>query len=139
MTPETKKLVLISALVVVFLLVIIYWWKQEHLGTPFFLDQMATENWHPIKFFYTGREKDRAGMSPRDYFLENQMNAATDVGPQYLEGDLKFHDHTGYMGMPIHNRPLKHPTPLALRLQAEIDGADWAEWAYQDLNRTGHY
>lgn len=136
---NNRTLLIFSAVLSVFLIIFFALTKQEHLGVPFFLDQMAMENDHPIKFFYEGREKDAAGMSPRDYFLENQMNASTYVGPQYLEGDLKFKDHTGYMGIPIKNRPLRHPTPLALHLQGEINGDAWAEWAYEDLNRTGHF
>lgn len=136
----TDHTIAYTVIIILFFVFIFYVYQnQEHLGVPFFLDQMAMENDYPVKFFYTGRQKDVAGMSERDYYLENQMNASSGVGPQYFDGDTQFIDHTGYMDMPIKNRPLKHPTPYALRKLAEINSNNFEEWAYQDLNKTGNF
>lgn len=136
---KNKKNLIFLGIIIILILIILYWYKKSEYMVPFFLDQMTMAYSDPLKFNYTGREKDVAGMSERDYYLENQMNSETGVGPQYLEGDLQFVDHTGYMDMPIQSRPLLHPTPLAMRKLAEINSNNFEEWAYQDLNRTGDF
>lgn len=136
---EWYKLV-IALIVVLVLLVMFYsWMGNEYLGQPYFLTQMAMAYSDPVKFNYLGYERDVSGMSSRDYYLENQMNASTHVGPQYLEGDTKFVDNTGYMSMPIKYRPLRKPSATAAQKQSELVSNNMEEYAYQELNQTGHY
>lgn len=132
-------LICYTLIIVILLFLFYYFYVSEHLENPFFLDQMAMESHDPIYLNYLGYERDVSGMSPRDYYLENQMNSSTKVGPQYFEGDLQFQDHTDYMGMPIKSRPLRNPSASASQLQSEIHSNNMEELAYQELNRTGHF
>jgi len=109
------------------------------MKTPYFLSQMVNESWDPVWFNYFSRVRDVSGQDSQDYYLENQMNASTGVGPQYFEGNLQFVDHTNYMDMPIKNRPLRNPSAAAAQMQSEINSNNMEEWAYIDLNQTGHY
>ena len=131
-------LICVAILVMVFL-ILFYTANAEYLGVPFFLDQMTMEYSDPAKFNFTGRERDVSGMSGRDYYLENQMNYATKVGPQYSKGDLQFVDQTGYMDMPIKYRPLRNPSASSAQLQSQLISNDMEEHAYQDLNQTGNF
>lgn len=131
---------LIIGVIILVLLLIFYWYAgAEHLGNPFFLDQMAMEYSDPTWLNYLGYERDVSGQSPRDYYLENQMNSETGVGPQYFEGDLQFKDHTGYMDMPIKYRPLRRTSASAAQMQSELVSNNLEEYAYQDLNHGGFY
>lgn len=96
-------------------------WVSEHMGEVFYLDQMVMKNPDPIGFHYTGRERDIAGMSGRDYYLENDINAKNLVSPFYFEGDQAFVDHTDYLGM----RPQYRP-------QAVTAGVMAAQMAFRD-------
>src|SRR5579883_581506 len=97
--------------IILILLLVVYFWQygQEHLNDPWFLNQMAMLYPDHTYFNYFGRsERDVSGMAMDDYYLENQINSETGVGPQYLEGDQAFSDKTGYMTMPIKYRPLRN-------------------------------
>ena len=129
------------AVLVVLILILLLWWYfgAEGFHSPYFLDQMAMASFDPTRLNYLGYERGVAGMSERDYYLENQMNASTKVGPQYMKDNTQFADHTGYMGMPIKYRPLRNMSASAAQKQAEIHSNDMEEYAYQDLNQVGHY
>lgn len=133
----------IVAIVVILIVIFIFFYHSggsEHFAKPWFLNQMAMEYPDPTWFNYFGRTvRDDAGMSSQDYYLENEMNAETGVGPQYFEGASAFKDHTGYMDMPIKYRPLRHPTPQALKIQSEIESNNLEEELYRELNRGEIY
>lgn len=103
---EPIKIALIVALVVFILLVFMYFSTTlaEHY-TNFYLDQMAEKNSDPMYFKYSGWERDVDGMSPRDYYLENQTNYLNQIAPGYFEGDGLYSDKTGYLNMPPEYRP----------------------------------
>jgi len=73
--------------------------------SDWYLDQMAMRYPDPTTFIYTGDERDVAGMSGRDYYLENKTNYLNGVAPPYFEGAARFVDQTDYLGMPAEYRP----------------------------------
>lgn len=135
-----KNKVFVAIIIILVLLFVYYYWLRgaEHLGVPFFLDQMAESSQDPLTMNYLGRERDVSGMSKHDYFLENDMDSRTGVLEQIFTED-KFSDQDGYMNLPIKYRPLKSTSASAAQLQSEIHSNDMEEWAYDDLNRTGHF
>lgn len=138
----SDKQIYIAVFVVLFLFIIFIISKKtsssEHLGVPFFLDQMAMSYSDPTWFNYLGYERDVAGMSSRDYYLENQLNASTKAAPQYLENNSNFIDHTNYMDMPIKYRPGKR-NASATQINSELNSNNLEELAYLDLNKVGQY
>lgn len=115
---------LVIAIVLVLVLVVFLMRRERMSGRRLiFLDQMANENWDPIYFKWAGRERDIAGMSGRDYYLENQTYVNTHtiptrrMAPRIYEGNRMFHDQTCYMGMPPRYRP---KVPGCLRRECRI-------------------
>src|ERR1700744_902813 len=100
-----KLLCAVVIVVVIFLVLYLIRAQSEHMGDPFYLQQMAMANQDPTLFHYTSREKDVAGEDQQDYYTENQMNAETGVGPQYMEGNSQYEPHDDYLGMPAQFRP----------------------------------
>jgi hypothetical protein len=68
---------------------------------------MAMKNSDPMYFKYSSWERDIDGNSPRDYYLENQMNYLNGVAPGYFVGDQLYVDHTDFLNMPKWYRPAK--------------------------------
>lgn len=128
---------------VVILIILLIWWLltggSEHLGNPWFLDQFSMASSDPVWMNYLGYERDVLGQSPRDYYLENQINSQSGVGPQYFENDTAFMNHDDYKSMPIRYRPLRQPSATKLQIQSEIKSNDMEENLYDDLNRVGNY
>src|ERR1700678_3377538 len=132
---DANKFIWCAVIVIILIIIFFYYARtSEHLGVPFFLDQMAMTYPDPTWFNYLGYERDVSGMSQRDYYLENQMNASTGSGPQYLEGNRNFKDHTDYMDMPIKNRPMRDPTSTALQIRLNLNSNNLEELVYSDLN-----
>lgn len=105
----------LCALLILVLVVLIYYslggWS-ERMTNSVYLDQIVYSHPDPLLMKYTGREKDIQGMSARDYYYENDLDARNLVGPQYLEGDSNYVDHTDYLDMPLEYRPAPHGTSL---------------------------
>ncbi len=135
---QTMQVLLVAAAILVLLLVL-YYTKTEHLNEPTYLNQMTMSAQDPAAMNYLGYERDVSGMSARDYYVENQMNASSGVGEQYFEGDQAFQDHTGFMGMPIKYRPLKNPSASAMQTQANLVSNNLEEYSFQDLAKDGFY
>lgn len=110
----------VIALVILLVLYFVCPGKGEHMGDPFYLNQMAMDNMDPSLFIYTNRERDVSGSDMQDYYLENQMNAETGVGPQYMEGNSKFVDHTDYLDMPMQFRPKVVSTGIVADFKGEM-------------------
>ncbi len=134
-----KTWAIIVVLVLLLIMFVMMYWGSELFHSPYFLDQMAMSSQDPTWLNYLGYERDVAGMSSRDYYLENQMNSSTKVGPQYMKGNTQFVDHTDYMDMPIKYRPLRNPSASALQKQAEMQSNNMEENAYRELNQVGSY
>jgi hypothetical protein len=100
-----KNFGLIVVLVCVLLLVLYFWHTSENFSEVFYLDQMAMKYSDPMYFKYSSWERDVDGMSPRDYYLENQTNYLNQIAPGYFEKDGLYVDHTDYLNMPPQNRP----------------------------------
>jgi hypothetical protein len=97
---------LIVSIVVLLLIVIWYWgYGAENFSEIYYLDQMAMKNSDPMYFKYSSWERDVDGMSPRDYYLENQANYTNQFAPGYFVGDQLYVDHTDYLNMPPKYRP----------------------------------
>lgn len=92
-----------TVVIIVLLILIFLWLRRERFTT--YLDQMAMESADPTLFKWTGNERDIAGMSPRDYYLENETYALSRVRPWLFRGNQMFKDHTCYLGMPRRYRP----------------------------------
>ena len=80
----------IIAVIVIIILTIAFWMSKEYLNDPFYLDQIAMESHNPMIIKYMGRVRDWRGMSPKDYYVENDMNSKNYAAPQYLSGDIIF-------------------------------------------------
>jgi hypothetical protein len=91
--------------VLVIVLIIVGFAKRENFGDVFYLDQMAMANQDPMRFKYTGNERDVLGESGRDYYLMNQTYANNRAAPQLLEGNLAYTNRTDYLDMPRQYRP----------------------------------
>ena len=103
---EPLKFSLIFAIVLVLVLVLVYVMKnREGFSDVFYLDQMAMKNSDPMYFKYSSWERDVDGMSPRDYYLENQTNYLNGIAPGYFVRNGLYVDHTGYLNMPPQYRP----------------------------------
>lgn len=141
MSPDKRDHIYITIIVVVLLILFIYYCscKYEHLGEPWFLDQMSMNYSDPTWFNFMGNQRDVAGMSSKDYYLENQLNSSTGAGPQYFKNDTNFVDHTNYMDMPIKYRPLRNTSAAAAQIQSEIKSNNMEENLYLDLNDSGFY
>ena len=129
------------ALLVILIVLIAYYFycSAEHLGQPWFLDMASMEYSDPTFFNYLGRsERDVEGNSMQDYYLQNQMDAATGVLPQMFN-DAKFFNQDGYMDMPVRNRPLRDPSQAKMQIQAALYSNNLEEWMFQDLNTDGQY
>jgi hypothetical protein len=84
------------AVIVILILLLVFMSLKEGFTT----DQIARESSHPEVFkWYGNSEKDMLGMSPKDYYLQNQMLVSTGSMPA-LQGDDRFINHTGYLDMP---------------------------------------
>jgi hypothetical protein len=136
---QNTTMLLIAVVVVLVLLALYFYNKQERLTEPEYLNQMTMASQDPVAMNYLGYERDVSGMSARDYYVENQMNASSGVGPQYLENDNQFQDKTGFMNMPIKYRPIKNPSASALQTQASLVSNNLEEYAFQDLTKDGFY
>jgi len=139
-----------AAVVILLLIIVLYNKNKEHLGKPYFLDQMAMAYSDPTWFNYLGYERDISGMSSRDYYLENQMNSTSRVAPQYFKNNAQFVDHTNYMDMPIKYRPgvkkdddpsskIARNNTSAAQINSEINSNNMEELAYLKLNKIGYY
>jgi hypothetical protein len=116
-----KKNQLLCAIIIV--LVIWLVWKfvlRKEKLQPFYLDQIAMQASDPTVVKFLGRERDPLGMSLRDYYLENDMNANNTVAPR-RNNDNAFANHTNYLQMPRWYRPPPgyKPRPLAALLQSD--------------------
>ncbi len=96
---------LIVAVILVFLIYVYMTYAKEQFQDAFYLDQIANNYSDPMYFKYAGNERDIAGQSSRDYFLENQRYAHSYAAPQLLAGNAAFRDQTNYLDMPKQYRP----------------------------------
>lgn len=100
---------LLAIVILILLLLAIFWHASEGFTNVVYLDQMAMKYSDPMYFKYSSWERDIDGMSPRDYYLENQMNYQNEISPGYFVGDQLYVDHTDYLNMPPWYRPPKAP------------------------------
>jgi hypothetical protein len=120
MPQDMKKWCTDNKLICAVVIIIVIWliWhfviKKEGLQ-PYYLDQMAMQASDPSVVNFLGRERDPLGMSLRDYYVENDMNAHNRVAP-YYNNDFAFANHTKYLSMPREYRPAQgyRPYPLAM-------------------------
>jgi hypothetical protein len=97
----------IIAVLIVLIFVYTFWSPMaEAFSEIVYLDQMAMKNSDPMYFKYSSWERDVDGMSPRDYYLENQTNYLNQVAPGYFKGNGLYRDHTDYLNMPKQYRPV---------------------------------
>lgn len=101
----TNKLLCVFLLFVLLVLLYYTFGKSERMTNTVYLDQIVYDHPDPLLMKYMGREKDITGMSARDYYYENDIDARNLVGPQYLEGDSNYVDHSDYLDMPLEYRP----------------------------------
>jgi hypothetical protein len=97
-----------AVIVVLVVLLILYFAKglfAERMGNPFYLNQIAMDNWDPSLYMYTSRQRNVQGMDLQDYYLENQMNASTEVNGQLMLGNAKYEPADDFLGMPMQYRP----------------------------------
>jgi hypothetical protein len=117
-----KKNPLLCAIIVVLLIWVVWRFvlKKERLNQPFYLDQIAMQASDPTIVVYEGNERDPLGMSLRDYYLNNEMNAKNLVAP-YYNNDLAFANHSDYLALPRMYRvpPGYKPRPLAALLAGD--------------------
>jgi hypothetical protein len=118
------KLLLALIVLVIIILLCCCWKKAESFSEVFYLDQVAMKNSDPMYFKYSSWERNRDGLSARDYYLENELNYLNGFAPGYFEGDQLYVDHTGYLAMPPQYRPPvgeQRVTPISAA-SAVIDG-----------------
>jgi len=101
--------------------------------TPIYLDQMAMKANDPMYFKYSSWERDITGMSPRDYYLENQQNYQNMVAPGYFEGDGLYVDQTDFLGMPPESRPLPNRPVTDSLEEAQMFDSELAPTYYKTL------
>ncbi len=63
---------------------------REYATDVFTFDQIAMKSHDPVYMKYMGRNRDWRGMSSKDYYVENDMNAGNYASPQYLKDDVGF-------------------------------------------------
>jgi hypothetical protein len=125
MQPWEIGLIIVALLVIGYLLVSS---QSEGFSEPIYLDQMAMKYSDPMYFKYSSWERDVDGMSPRDYYLENETNYLNGVAPGYFAGDQLYVDHTDYLNMPPQYRPMVPVGAAAMEMNAR-KGAGPAEEA----------
>jgi hypothetical protein len=103
----------IGIIILVIILLVFLSANRESFANIFYLDQMAMGYSDPMYFKYSSWERDVDGMSPRDYYLENQTNYSNQVAPGYFANDQLYRDHTGYLNMPPQYRPRIAETDMA--------------------------
>jgi hypothetical protein len=136
--------IVIAIIVVVLLLVGGYWYVNKQAierMKGIYLDQMAMKSSDPMYFKYSSWDRDITGMSPRDYYLENQTNYINKVAPGYFEGDGLYVDQTDYLGMPPDARPLHNKNTDSLE-EAQMFDSELAPSYYKtrtDLREKAVY
>lgn len=108
-------------ILIVLVLLLLFWGWKENLTQPDYLDQMAMKYSDPTYFKYSSWERDVAGMSPRDYYLENQANYLNQIAPGYFKGDGLYVDHTDYLDMPAQYRPMLPKGALSMQKQTGLE------------------
>lgn len=109
-----KNQVLCALVIILVIYLVWHFFLRKEKLQPFYLDQIAMQSSNPTVVKFLGRERDPLGMSLRDYYLENDMNANNTVAPRYND-DMAFANHTSYLQMPRWWRPSQgyKPRPLA--------------------------
>lgn len=105
---STGVIVVMAIIIVVLIVLVVYFgyfaMKKQEGMTPFYLDQIAMQYSDPTYMKFAGRDRDILGMSPKDYYLEHDMNANNEVEPQTFT-DVDFSNTTDYLQMPRWYRP----------------------------------
>lgn len=106
--------VLCALVVILVIWLVWHFFVRKERMRGFYLDQIAMQASDPTIVKFLGRERDPLGMSLRDYYLENDMNANNTVAPRF-NNDMAYANHTSYLQMPRWYRPAKNykPRPLA--------------------------
>jgi hypothetical protein len=117
-----KKNPAVCALIVILIIVVIWhvFLRKEKLQ-PFYLDQIAMSSSDPTTVKFLGRERDPLGMSLRDYYVENTMNANNTIAP-FFNQDGMYANHTKYLSMPRMYRPPPNYKPRPLAALIDQDG-----------------
>lgn len=103
---KTKQMLIVGVVIVIIvILLFVVMRRKEMMEDVFYLDQIGMQNIDPTKYKYTGRDKDVLGMSVKDYYLENEQYAMSNVAPQLFIDNSKFKNQTDYLDMPKIYRP----------------------------------
>ena len=103
---KTKQMLIVGVVIVIIvILLFVVMSRKEMMEDVFYLDQIGMQNTDPTKYKYTGRDKDILGMSVKDYYLENEQYAMSNVAPQLFIDNSKFKNQTDYLDMPKIYRP----------------------------------
>lgn len=134
---QTFQYVLI-ALAVIVIIVILMNMGSEFL-TPIYLDQIATNFVDPTVFAFLGDERDLAGMSSRDYYLDNAMQYANGAAPGYFKNSQLYRNQVDYLDIPVKFRSLA-PASQTLPMRMADQLAQQAEVAAgTSVVQTGQY
>src|SRR5271165_3773799 len=87
---DTKQIIFATVVVLLLVLLVYYYYYHSEGFNPVYLDEMAMKYSDPMFFKYSSWERDVDGMSPRDYYLENQMNYGNQIAPGYFKGNRLF-------------------------------------------------
>ena len=120
---DTKQIICATVVVLLLVLLVYYYYYHSEGFNPVYLDEMAMKYSDPMFFKYSSWERDVDGMSPRDYYLENQMNYGNQIAPGYFKGNRLFTDKTDYLNMPPQYRP-KRPRQKSGELKVEMTELD---------------
>lgn len=116
---------LVVGIIVLLLLYIVFYLyttgAEERMSDVYFSSNIANKSIDPLNMYYGFRSKDITGMSPEDYYYENQTNSGNYVSPQFLEKDEKYVDHTDALGMPLEYRPARPASCAKMQLQPAMD------------------
>jgi hypothetical protein len=98
LNSATVALVAIAAVAFYWLLL-----RKEKL-VGFYIEQLPRFSTDPINIKYNGRVDDNLGMSPKDYFLENDLNYRLGTEHRWI-GDSAFKNHQNWTA-PVAGRAL---------------------------------
>jgi hypothetical protein len=95
---DTKILI---AVIIILIVVLLFFGAREYASDVFYLDQIAMHSQDPMNIKYLGRVRDWRGMSPKDYYVENDMNGKNYAAPEYLAKDDAFKNQSNLGPKPL--------------------------------------
>jgi len=114
------------AVLVIIVLVLIFYWSVFENFINYSPDQILERASDPMKYKYVGRVKDKWGMDPKDYFLENKTYYNTSLIP-LMKDDRRF-------GSVVNLDDMRKYYPSSLLSIREINSVPTPQYTYFTVN-----